>query len=66
MALYTTKSYLRKQIKIGKIKTDDLNKFAALASFLKKMEEKLHFQPHFGFPAPIEVKLYVMIKVIII
>ena len=47
LALDTTKSYLRKQIKIGRIKTGDLNKLIALASFEKKSEEKSHFPASF-------------------
>ena len=42
-ALDTKKSYLRKQIKIERIMTVDLNRSAALALFQKKTKEKSHF-----------------------
>ena len=53
-ALDTKKSNFRKQIRIGRIKTVDLNRSAALALFQKKNHI---FQPYFGSPEPIEVKL---------
>ena len=50
LALDSAKSYLRKQVTIGR--TGDLNKSAALATFQKKSEKSLIFQHHFGNPAP--------------
>ena len=40
LALETTKSYLRKEIKFGRVVTNDLNKSAVVGSFQKKNEEK--------------------------
>ncbi len=52
LALDSTKSYLRKQVTIGRTTTGDLNKSAALATFQKKSEKSLIFQHNFGNPAP--------------
>ena len=52
LALDSAKSYLRKQVKIGRTSTGDLNKSAALATFQKKSEKCHIFQHHFGNPAP--------------
>ena len=52
LALDSAKSYLRKQVTIGRTATGDLNKSAALATFQKKSEKSLIFQHHFGNPAP--------------
>ena len=43
LALDTTKSYLRKQIKVGRIVTQNLNKSAAISSFQKKNKDKSRF-----------------------
>ena len=48
----SAKSYLRKQVTIGRSATGDLDKSAALATFPKKSEKSLIFQHHFGNPAP--------------
>ena len=45
LALDTTKSFLRKQIKLEEL--SDLNKSAALSPFQKKTEEKSHFTTSF-------------------
>ena len=45
--LNSAKSYLRKQVEIGRTTTGDLNKSAALATFQKKSEKKLHFPASF-------------------
>ena len=42
LALDSANSYMRKQVEIGKTTTGYLNKSAALATFQKKSEEKLH------------------------
>ena len=47
LALDSAKSYLRKQVEIGRTTTGDLNKSAALATFQKKREKKLHFPASF-------------------
>ena len=52
LALDSAKSYLRKQVTIGRTATGDLNKSAALATFQQKSEKSLIFQHHFGNPAP--------------
>ena len=52
LALDSAKSYLRKQVTIGRTVTGDLNKRAALATFQKKSEKSHIFQHHFGNPAP--------------
>ena len=52
LALDSAKSYLRKQVTIGRTATGDLNKSAALATFQKKSKKSLIFQHHFGNPAP--------------
>ena len=41
------KSYLRKQVTIGRTATGDLNKSAALATFQKKSEKQSHFPASF-------------------
>ena len=43
LALDSAKSYLRKQVTIGRTATGDLNKSAALATFQKKSEKKVSF-----------------------
>ena len=45
--LNSAKSYLRKQVEIGRTTTGDLNKSAALATFQKKSEKKSHFPASF-------------------
>ena len=52
LALDSAKSYLRKQVEIGRTTTGDLNKSAALATFQKKSEKSRIFLHHFGNPAP--------------
>ena len=52
LALDSAKSYLRKQVEIGRTTTGDLNKSAALATFQKKSEKSPIFLHHFGNPAP--------------
>ena len=52
LALYSTKFYLRKNVKIGRTTTGDLNKSAALATFQKKSKKSHIFQYHFENPAP--------------
>ena len=47
LALDSAKSYLRKQVTIGRTATGDLNKSAALATFQKKSEKKSHFPASF-------------------
>ena len=47
LALDSTKSYLRKKVKIGKATTGYLNTSAALATFQKKSEKKSHFPGSF-------------------
>ena len=48
LALDSTKSYLRKQVTIGRTATGDLNKSAALATFQKKSEKTMsHFPASF-------------------
>ena len=47
LALDSAKSYLRKQVTIGRTATRDLNKSAALATFQKKSEKKSHFPASF-------------------
>ena len=47
LALDSTKSYLRKKVKIGRETTGYLNKGAALATFQKKSEKSHIFQHHF-------------------
>ena len=47
LALDSAKSYLRKQVEIGRTTTGDLNKSAALATFQKKSEKKSHFPASF-------------------
>ena len=47
LALDSAKSYLRKQVTIGRTATGDLNKSAALATFQKKREKKSHFPASF-------------------
>ena len=47
LVLESAKSYLRKQVTIGRTATGDLNKSAALATFQKKMEKKSHFPASF-------------------
>ena len=44
---HSAKSYLRKQVEIGRTTTGDLNKSAALATFQKKVKKKLHFSASF-------------------
>ena len=48
----SAKSYLRKQVEIGRTTTGDLNKSAALATFQKKSEKSHIFLHHFANPAP--------------
>ena len=43
LALDSTKSYLRKKVKIGRATTGYLNKSVALATFQNKSEKKSHF-----------------------
>ena len=43
LALDSAKSYLRKQVEIGRTTTGDFNKSAALATFQKKSEKKVAF-----------------------
>ena len=50
LALDSAKSYLRKQVEIGRTTTGDLNKSAA--TFQKKSEKSCIFLHHFGNPAP--------------
>ena len=50
--LNSAKSYLRKQVEIGRTTTGDLNKSAALATFQKRSEKSNIFLHHFGNPAP--------------
>ena len=52
LALDSAKSYLRKQVTIGRTATRDLNKGAALATFQKKSKKSLIFQHHFRNLAP--------------
>ena len=52
LALDSAKSYLRKEVKIGRTTTRDLNMSAALATFQKKSEKSHIFQYHFGNAAP--------------
>ena len=47
LALDSAKSYLRKQVTIGRTATGDLNKSAALATFQKKSGKKSHFPASF-------------------
>ena len=47
LVLESAKSYLRKQVTIGRTATGDLNKSAALATFQKKSEKKSHFPASF-------------------
>ena len=47
LALYSTKFYLKKKVKIGRTIIGDLNKNAALATFKKKSEKKSHFPASF-------------------
>ena len=47
LALDSAKSYLRKQVTIGRTATGDLNKSAALVTFQKKSEKKSHFPASF-------------------
>ena len=47
LALDSAKSYLRKQVTIGRTATGDINKSAALATFQKKSEKKSHFPASF-------------------
>ena len=44
LALDSAKSYLRKQVTIGRTATEDLNKSAALAKFERKVKESLIFE----------------------
>ncbi len=65
LALDSAKSYLRKQVEIGRTTTGDLNKSAALATFQKKSEKSRIFLHHFGNPAPNrDLKLYDMNEII--
>ena len=43
LAIDSAKSYLKKQVTIGRTVTGDLNKSADSATFQKKSEEKSHF-----------------------
>ena len=52
LALDSAKSYLRKQVEIGRTTTGDLNKSAVVATFQKKSEKSCIFLHHFGNPAP--------------
>ena len=47
LAMDTAKFYLRKEIKIGRVVTDDLNKSSAMATFQKKNEKKSRFPNSF-------------------
>ncbi len=47
LALDSAKSYLRKQVEIGRTTTGDLNKSAVVATFHKKSEKKSHFPASF-------------------
>ena len=51
LALDSVKSYLRKQVEIGRTTTGYLNKSAALATFQKKSEKSCIFLHRFGNPA---------------
>ena len=51
LALDSAKSYLRKQVTIGRIVTGDLDKSANLATFQRKVESHISQHP-FGNPAP--------------
>ena len=65
LALDSAKSYLRKQVTIGRTVTGDLNKSADLATFQKKSETSHVSQHPFGYPAPNRGwKLHDMIEVI--
>ena len=50
LALDSAKSYLRKQVEIGRTTKGDTNKSAALATFQKKSEKSHIFLHHFGNP----------------
>ena len=52
LARDSAKSYLRKQVEIGKTTTGDFNKSAALATFQKKRKKGRIFLHHFGNSAP--------------
>ena len=47
LAMDTAKFYLRKEIKIGRVVTNDLNKSSAMATFQKKNEKKSRFPNSF-------------------
>ena len=47
LTLDTTKSFLRKQIKVERVVTNNLNKSSAIASFQKESEEKSRFPASF-------------------
>ena len=47
LALDSAKSYLRKQVEIGRTTTGDLNRSAVLATFQKKSQKKSHFPASF-------------------
>ena len=47
LALDSAKSYMRKQVEIGRTTTGYSNKSAALATFQKKSEKKSHFPASF-------------------
>ena len=45
--LNTTKSYLRKQVYIGRVVTNNLNQSASIVAFQQKNEKKSHFSLSF-------------------
>ena len=49
--LDTTKSYLRKQVYIGRVVTNKLNQSASIAAFQQKNEKKLRFPLSFWLPS---------------
>ena len=66
LALDSAKSYLRKQVTIGRTATGDLNKSAALAKLQKKSEEKSHFPASFWKSSSKQgLKLYDMNEIIL-
>ena len=52
LALDSTKFYSRKEVRIRRRTTRDLNMSAALATFQKKSEKSHIFEHHFGDAAP--------------
>ena len=59
LALYCTKFYLRKNVKIGRKTTGDLNKSTAVATFQKKRKKKVIFSSII-----LEIQLQIGIKIV--